>query len=102
MEGSRSRLDPDAVKALLRSTARPLPNTDSSLQGAGVPDVAAAVGAPAPANARQNFLEARIGGWMRGALRNQFAVENPQSNRWSSNRWSSNRWSSVEWGGGSE
>ena len=79
-----------------------------------------------PARARR-FPEARIGGWMRGALRNQYAVENPQSNRWwrsnrwssnrwasnrwasnrwssnrwSSNRWSSNRWSSVEWGGGS-
>ena len=120
--GSRSRLDPDAVKALLRSTARPLTSTDTSLQGAGVVNVLAAVGSAVPANARQRFLEARIGGWMRGALRNQYAVENPQSNRWSSNRWSSNRWSSnrwssnrwssnrwssnrwssVEWGGGSE
>ena len=46
-------------------------------------NVAAAVGAAVPAGARQTFPKARIGGWMRGALRNQYAVENPQSNRWS-------------------
>jgi serine protease AprX len=95
--GSRSRLNPDAVKALLRTTARPLPRTDTSLQGAGVPDVLAAVGAAVPADARQDFPDARIGGWMRGTLRIQYAVENPESNRWSSNRWSSNRWSSNRW-----
>jgi serine protease AprX len=95
--GQRSRLDPDAVKALLRSTARPLANTDASLQGAGVVNVLAAVGSAVPANARQRFPEARIGGWMRGALRNQYAVENPSSNRWASNRWASNRWASNRW-----
>jgi serine protease AprX len=95
--GERSKLTPDAVKALLRSTARPLAGTDASLQGAGVVNVAAAVGAAVPANARQNFPDARIGGWMRGALRNQYAVENPQSNRWGSNRWASNRWASNRW-----
>ena len=95
--GERSRLDPDSVKALLRSTARPLPSTASSLQGTGVVNVLAASRSAVPKNARQSFPEARIGGWMRGALRNQYAVENPQSNRWSSNRWSSNRWSSNRW-----
>jgi hypothetical protein len=95
--GQRSRLDPDAVKALLRSTARPLADTDTRLQGAGVVNVLAATRSAVPGNARQRFPEARIGGWLRGALRNQYAVENPQSNRWSSNRWSSNRWSSNRW-----
>jgi serine protease AprX len=95
--GERSRLVPDQVKALLRSTARPLPATDQSLQGAGVVNVLPAARSVVPANARQNFLEARIGGWMRGTLRNQYAVENLTSNRWSSNRWSSNRWSSNRW-----
>jgi hypothetical protein len=95
--GERSKLTPDGVKALLRATARPLANTDTSLQGAGVVNVAAAVGAAVPAGARQTFPEARIGGWMRGALRNQYAVENPQSNRWASNRWASNRWASNRW-----
>ena len=95
--GERPRLEPDQVKALLRSTARPLPATDQSLQGAGVVNVLGAARSAVPANARQRFLEARIGGWMRGALSNQFAVENLTSNRWSSNRWSSNRWSSNRW-----
>jgi subtilase family protein len=94
--GAQPRLAPDQVKALLRSTARPLANTDAALQGAGVIDVAAAAGSPAP-RARQNFPPARIGGWMHGALRNEYAVENPQSNRWASNRWASNRWASNRW-----
>jgi hypothetical protein len=94
--GERSGLAPDQVKALLRSSARPLANVDGSLQGAGVVDVAAAADLPAP-DARQRFPTARIGGWLRGALRNQLAVENLKSNRWSSNRWSSNRWSSNRW-----
>ena len=89
--GERSRLDPDEVKALLRSTARPLPGTDASLQGAGVVNVLAASRSAVPPNARQSFPEARIGGWMRGALRNQYAVENPRAplggNRWTGNRW---------------
>ena len=46
--GARSRLDPDAVKALLRSTARPLPSTDTSLQGAGVINVLAAARSAVP------------------------------------------------------
>jgi Subtilase family len=96
--GARPRLEPDQVKALLRSTARPLAGADTALQGAGVVDAAAATRSSVPSNARQRFPEARLGGgWQRGALRNQFAVENPSSSRWSSSRWSSSRWSSSRW-----
>ena len=95
--GARPGLDPDDVKALLRSGARPLANTDASLQGAGVVDVAASAAMPEPRNARQRFQNARLGGWLRHAPRNQYAVENLKSNRWSSNRWTSNRWSSNRW-----
>ncbi|HYH88540.1 MAG TPA: S8 family serine peptidase, partial [Solirubrobacteraceae bacterium] len=95
--GARPALDPDDVKALLRSGARPLANTDASLQGAGVVDIAASAAMPEPRNARQRFQNARLGGWLRQAPRNQYAVENLKSNRWSSNRWSSNRWSSNRW-----
>ena len=95
--GARPGLDPDEVKALLRSGARPLANTDASLQGAGVVDLAASAAMPEPRNARQRFQNARLGGWLRYAPRNQYAVENLKSNRWSSNRWSSNRWSSNRW-----
>ena len=95
--GARPGLDPDDVKALLRSSARPLANTDASLQGAGVVDAAAAAALRDPRNARQRFAPARLGGWLRSAPRNQYAVEDLNSNRWSSNRWSSNRWSSNRW-----
>jgi serine protease AprX len=96
--GERPRLVPDQVKALLRSTARPLADTDESLQGAGVVNVAAATRSPAT-NLRQRFPDARIGGWLRGAVSNQFAVENPKSSRWSGNRWTGNRWTGNRWTG---
>ena len=61
--GARPRLDPDQVKALLRTTARPLPDTDTSLQGAGVIDVAAAARSAAP-NVTQRYPNARPSiGW---------------------------------------
>ena len=100
--GARPGLDPDQVKALLRSTARPLADTDTSLQGAGVVDVAAAGRVREPRDARQRFPHARLGGWLRGAPRNQYAVENLRATAGratagpaiagSSNRWTSNRW----------
>jgi serine protease AprX len=96
--GARPRLVPDQVKALLRSTARPLAATDESLQGAGVVDVAAALGAPAT-DARQRFPDARIGGWLRGAVGNQFAVENLKGSRWTGSRWTGSRWTGSRWTG---
>ena len=62
--GARPGLEPDQVKALLRSTARPLPDTDTSLQGAGVIDVAAAARstAPEPASATRTPARAAAGG----------------------------------------
>ena len=95
--GDRPGLDPDEVKALLRSGAHRLPGTDSSLQGAGVIDVAASEAASVPRRAEQRFLPARLGGWLRKPLRIEYAVENPASSRWSSSRWSSSRWSSSRW-----
>jgi serine protease AprX len=98
LAGDRPGLDPDEIKALLRSGARRLPGTDSSLQGAGVVDVAAAEAAAVPRHAEQRFAPARIGSsWLRQAPRVAYAVENPQSSRWSSSRWSSSRWSSSRW-----
>ncbi|MGZ8695602.1 MAG: S8 family serine peptidase [Gaiellaceae bacterium] len=96
--GRRPALSPDQVKALLRSTARPLPNTDESLQGAGVVDVAAATRAR-PTTLRQRFPDARIGGWLRGAVNNQFAAENPAGSRWSGSRWTGSRWTGSRWTG---
>ena len=95
--GARPSLEPDQVKALLRATARPLPGTDTSLQGAGVIDVAAAARSPHPTSTSATRTPARRG-WRRGELRDQYAVENPQrqplgqptagaANRWGANRW---------------
>lgn len=95
--GERPRLDPDQVKALLRSTARPLANTDESLQGAGVVNVLDAASSNAPRNARQRFPDARIGGWLRGGVNNQFAVENSKASRWTASRWTASRWTASRW-----
>jgi serine protease AprX len=95
--GDRPALDPDEVKALLRSGAHSLPGVDTSLQGAGAVDVAASEAAAAPRRAEQRFLPARLGGWLRQAPHVEYAVENPASSRWSSSRWSSSRWSSSRW-----
>ncbi|MEO8687492.1 MAG: S8 family serine peptidase [Solirubrobacteraceae bacterium] len=96
--GERPDLTPDQVKALLRSSARPLAATDESLQGAGVVDVADAISSPVP-NARQRFPDARTGGWLRGGISNQFAVENPKGSRWSGSRWTGSRWTGSRWTG---
>jgi serine protease AprX len=95
--GRRPGLEPDEVKALLRSGAYRLPATDTSLQGAGMVDVAASQALAVPRRVEQRFSLARIGGWWRSAPRIQYAVENLKSSRWSSSRWSSSRWSSSRW-----
>ena len=96
--GARPGLEPDQVKELLRATARPLPGTDTSLQGAGVIDVAAAARSIAP-DITQRFPNARPGaGWRHGEFRDQYAVEDPSANRWGANRWGANRWGANRWG----
>jgi subtilisin family serine protease len=48
----RPDLSPDQVKALLRGTARPLPQADPAAQGTGLLDVKAAAAAPTPVTAQ--------------------------------------------------
>jgi serine protease AprX len=95
----RPGLDPDEVKALLRAGAHPLPGTDTSLQGAGVVDVAASEALPVPRRADQRFPVARLGGWLRGAVSNQFAIENLKGSRWTGSRWTGSRWTGSRWTG---
>jgi serine protease AprX len=95
--GRRPGLEPDEVKALLRSGAHRLSNTDTSLQGAGLVDVAASQALAVPRRVEQRFALARLGGWWRSAPRVQYAVENTKSSRWSSSRWTSSRWTSSRW-----
>ena len=93
----RPNLDPDEVKALLKAGARRLPGTDTSLQGAGVVDAAASEALAVPRRADQRFPLARLGGWLRGAVANQFAIENLKGSRWTGSRWTGSRWTAVEW-----
>jgi serine protease AprX len=95
--GHRPGLDPDEVKALLRSGARRLPGVDSALQGAGVLDVDASEALRVPQQADQKFPLARLGGWLRGGVSNQLAIENLKGSRWTGSRWTGSRWTSIEW-----
>jgi hypothetical protein len=98
--GRRGGLDPDDVKALLRSSAHPLAGTDAATQGAGVIDVAdAAASRTPPPWLHQNFAPARAGGWLQRGLGIEFAGEGPQGSRWSGSRWSGSRWSGSRWSG---
>ena len=98
----RPQLEPDEVKALLRSTARPLPGVDVLGQGAGAIDVAAAVSARVD-NAEQRWPRAGAGGpWRaRGGLGLELATERAgdewSARRWSARRWSARRWSADDW-----
>jgi serine protease AprX len=97
--GDRPGLDPDEVKALLRSGAHRLPGVDSALQGAGVVDVDASEALSVPRRADQHFPLARLGGWLRGAVANQFAIENLKGSRWTGSRWTGSRWTGSRWTG---
>ena len=98
LHSARPDLTPDAAKALLRATARPLADVAADRQGAGSIDLAAAATAPVPADAAQVFPGARGDGPFRSArLGVQLAVENPNSEFWTSRRWSSRRWSGDDW-----
>jgi serine protease AprX len=94
----RPDLGPDQVKALLRTTARPLAGVDVRGQGAGVIDLAAAASAPVD-KATQRWPRANGSGAFRarGMLGLELAVEEGHGEDWSSRRWSSRRWSSRRW-----
>jgi serine protease AprX len=93
----RPDLSPDTVKALLRSTARPLAGADVLGQGAGVVDVAAAVAAPA-VRADQRHPRAGAGGpWKARGLGLALAVEPGRGEGWDGRRWSGRRWSGRRW-----
>jgi serine protease AprX len=93
---ARPELDPDQIKAILRSSARALAGIDARLQGQGLIDVATALGAAADGST-QRWQKAAPGPWRGRALGAEVAVEHPESSRWSSSRWSSSRWSSSRW-----
>jgi serine protease AprX len=108
---SQPKLTPDEVKAILRSTAKPIAGAPTTLQGAGQIDLNAALSAVAPGKAaEQKFtksgsqalkdfakLEKEIAKGKTSASRESKGAFD--SNRWSSNRWRADRWSSNRWRG---
>lgn len=91
----RPQLTPDEVKAVLRASATPLAGVDPTLQGAGLVNLPAAVGAPA-VNADQRWPRS-LGGYFAGRLGVQFAVENERGGRWRASRWTAWRWTASRW-----
>ena len=105
----RPDLTPDQIKAILRSTATPLPYADPIAQGKGELDVKAASAAPVPASATQPFEPAYGTGSLegsRGSLHVQDAggvLEGEQDifgNTWDGQSWSGQSWSGQSWSGG--
>ena len=106
---ARPNLAPDQVKYLLTSTATPLPGSDSTAQGAGMIDVAAAAEAPPPAQV-QDWPRAEGTGSL-DAARGTARLVSPDGvelrgeidifgTAWSGNTWSGNTWSGNTWSGG--
>lgn len=54
---AQPNLSPDQVKAILKSTARPLAGVAANAQGGGVIDVTKALASSAPKNAKQTFTK---------------------------------------------
>jgi hypothetical protein len=52
-----------------------------------------------PRHADQKFPLARLGGWLRGGVSNQFAIENLKGSRWTGSRWTGSRWTGSRWTG---
>jgi serine protease AprX len=106
----RPNLTPDQVKALLTSTAHPLPNADDVSQGSGLIDLVAAEQAPVPGNAAQRW-PASDGTGSLEAARGSSHVSDPDGNTltgeqdifgnpWDGTSWSGTSWSGTSWSGG--
>lgn len=108
----RPWLTPDQVKDLLVRTARPLPNTATSLQGGGVVDLATATRRPARATsvAAQTFPQSTGTGSLEAARGSLHVVapdgtmltgEQTVVGPWNGTSWSGTSWSGTSWSGGS-
>jgi serine protease AprX len=98
----RPELSPDALKALLRASARPLPGFDAQVQGNGLIDLVGAAALPVDAFAPQTWPAARPGGvWRaRHGAAVQLTVENQDAwrmNAWRMNAWRMNAWRMNAW-----
>ena len=106
---ARPGLTPDQVKALLTSTARPVPVSSQQAQGAGIIDPATAAVKLEPSSAVQTFARATGTGTIEGARGSAHVLDDGRElvgeidvfgNSWSGNSWSGNSWSGNSWSGG--
>lgn len=117
----RPSLTPDQVKALLTSTARPIPGATRSDQGAGQVDLYAAHAAPVPSGAAQAWQRGTGFGSLEGArgsahvamdeveLRGEqdifaaawnaraWAAAALKETSWSGGTWNTNQWAGADW-----
>jgi serine protease AprX len=109
----RPHLTPDQVKALLMTTASPIPNADEQAQGRGLINLRAAKMAPTPQQAVQTWPRSTGTGSLEGA-RGSVHVEHDgvvlegeqdifghpwDGQTWSGQTWSGQTWSGGEWNG---
>jgi serine protease AprX len=104
----RPNLTPDQVKALLTSTATPLPSADAQAQGSGLIDLGQAKDAPTP-DAVQTWPRSTGTGTLEGARgsvhleHDGVVLEGEQDifgNPWDGQTWSGQTWSGQTWSGG--
>jgi len=106
----RPELTPDQVKALLTSTATPLPTTDPVSQGAGELNLRDAVRAVTPANSGQPYEPATGTGSLELARGSVHVVDDGGNvlsgeqdifgTPWDGQTWSGQTWSGQTWSGG--
>jgi serine protease AprX len=106
----RPELTPDQVKALLRSTAAPMPVADTAGRGAGELDVAAAGFAVAPTaeQAQQSWPTSRGTGSLNAARGTQsvadggveLSIEWDVMGPWHASRWAADSTAGTSWVGG--
>ncbi len=105
----RPELSPDQVKALLTSTARPIPGSSGACQGAGVLDLKAAFKAATPADVGQPYEPGTGTGTLEDARGTHHLVHDGEilegevdifGNAWDGASWSGASWSGASWSGG--
>jgi len=121
----RPGLTPDQVKALLTSTAVPVPGADATSQGAGLINLRSASSAATPANATQTFAPSTGTGTLEGARGSvhvsmdgvaltgeqdifgqafdsaSMATAEASGSSWSGGTWNGSSWSGSSWSGSS-
>ena len=107
---ARPELTPDQVKAILKSTARPLAGVPTTAQGSGVIDITTALAATTPTNATQTFTKSTGKGVIELARGTSHLVADDGSTltgeidimgqAWAGSTWATKSTSGTAWSGG--